>query len=404
MDELLHRFNPWWTEEFHTEAIPRDHYQRHLMTLMETRDVVLVTGLRRVGKTTLLHLTITELLEQVPPERVFYVSLDHMGLRDHNILEIVEEYRKIHRLRHNEHAYLFLDEVHIKEEFELQLKNLYDEGNTKVFASGSASLEIVMRSPHLTGRQRIVTVHPLDFKEYLAFNDVEVTPADTHLLKELAEDHVRFGGLPEYVRTRDMSYLQSVVDTVLWKDVAGRHEVRNREMLADMLALVAQSVGTRPSTRKISKVLGVSTETVSRTIQLFTEANLIHSIEKQGKVSERKASPKKMYLADTGLFSVLTEGVNLGSMVENAVYLALMRRDNVRYHYASGREVDFLSRGAAWESKYKTKLTEKDLGNIQRLKRPARRVVVTKDAEGREDGIELLPLWRFLTQESEAEG
>jgi predicted AAA+ superfamily ATPase len=200
-----------------------------------------------------------------------------------------------------------------------------------------------------------------------------------------------------------MNYLQSVVDTILWKDVAGRHEVRDRGMLVDMLALVAQSVGTRPSTRKISKVLGVSKETVSRTIHLFIEANLVHSIERHGKVSERKASPRKMYLADTGLFSVLTEDINLGSIVENAVYLALMRRDKVRYHFASGREVDFLSGGAAWESKYKTQLTDKDLGNIKRLRRPTRRVVVTKNAEGMEEGVELLPLWRFLTQEAETE-
>jgi predicted AAA+ superfamily ATPase len=167
---------------------------------------------------------------------------------------------------------------------------------------------------------------------------------------------------------------------------------------------VAQSVGSRPSTRKISKVLGVSKETVSRTIQLFTEANLVHSIERQGKVSERKASPKKIYLADTGLFSILTENVNLGSMVENAVYLALLRKDKVRYHFASGREVDFLSRGVAWESNYKTRLTDKDLGNIKRLRRPNRRVVVTKDAEGMEEGVELLPLWRFLSNQAEEEG
>ncbi len=404
MEELLHRFNPWWTEDFHTEAIPRQRYQRQLMSLVDTRDVVLVTGLRRVGKTTLLYLTIEKLLEKVPADRIFYVSLDHMGLRDHTILDIVEEYRRINRLKHDEHAYLFLDEVHLKEEFELQLKNLYDEGNTKVFASGSASLEITMRSPHLTGRQRLVPVHPLDFMEFLAFSEVEVSPADGHLLAELAEDHVKYGGIPEYVRTRDMSYLQSVVDTILWRDVAGRHEIRNREMLADMLALVAQGVGAPLSTRKISRVLGVSTETVSRTLDLFSEANLIHQIERQGKVSERKASPKKIYLADTGLFSILTEGVNLGSMAENAVYLALMRTGRVRYNLASGREVDFISRDTAWESKYKTRIAEKDLVNIKALKRPTKKVVITRDAEGSEDGIQLLPLWRFLTQEAEGKG
>ena len=401
---MLHRFNPWWTEDFHTPAIPRQHYQRQLMSLVDTRDVVLVTGLRRVGKTTLLYLTIERLLEKVPADRIFYVSLDHMGLRDHTILDIVEEYRRINRLKHDEVAYLFLDEVHFKEDFELQLKNLYDEGNTKIFASGSASLEITMRSPHLTGRQRLVPVHPLDFKEYLAFNEVEVSPADAHLLPELAEDHVRYGVMPEYVRTRDMSYLQSVLDTILWRDVAGRHEIRNREMLADMLALVAQGVGEPLSTRKISRVLGISTETVSRTLDLFVEANLIHLTEREGKVSERKISPKKMYLADTGLFSILTEGVNLGAMVENAVYLALMRTGRVRYNLASGREVDFISRNVAWESKYKSNISEADLVNLKGLKRPTKKIVITRDLEGRQEGIDLLPLWRFMMNETEGGG
>ena len=74
MDMLLQRFNPWWTEDFHTSAIPRQDYQQLLLSLAKTKDVVLVTGLRRVGKTTLLYLTIERLLEKVPAERLFYVS------------------------------------------------------------------------------------------------------------------------------------------------------------------------------------------------------------------------------------------------------------------------------------------------------------------------------------------
>jgi predicted AAA+ superfamily ATPase len=403
METLLRRFNPWWSGKFRTSARPRKHYQALLGSLVGTRDVVLITGLRRVGKTTLMHLIIEDLLEEVPADRVLYVSLDHLGLKERSILEIVEAFRTMNDLPHDEHVFLFLDEVHVKEDFELQLKNIYDEGRAKVFASGSASLEITMRAPFLTGRQRLVRVHPLSFGEFLAFSGVEVRPADQHLLVHLAEEYVLCGGLPEHVRTRDLGYLQSVVDTILYKDVAGRNHVRNREMLEDMLALVAQSAGTALSTRKVAKVLGITKESVSRVIDLFEEANLVHLVEKEGKVSERKASPRKVFLADTGLFSVLTEDINLGVIVENVVFLALMRTDRVRYHRRSGIEVDFVSRDIAWESKYKARITEKDLENIRALDGMKGKVVITRNTEGEEEDVKLVPLWKFLLTESEGE-
>jgi predicted AAA+ superfamily ATPase len=399
MEEILHRFNPWWEKSYEFPGIAREEYIKNLLDLRDAKDVVLITGLRRVGKTTLMRQLICKLLEVVNGKYIFYISLDNIALKKWSILEIVENFRRINHLRHDEFVYLFLDEVHFKEDYELQLKNLYDSGNAKVYASGSSSLDIIMKSPHLTGRQRIIRISPLDFKEYLRFVGKEISQADQHLYPALAEEYLKTGGMPEYVMTRDLNILQSMVYSILYRDIAGRYEIRNRENLLDILSLLAQSVGTPMSLRKISRVLGIPVEVVSKTLDLFIEANLLHIIEKEGKISERKASPRKIYLADTGLFSVLTENVNLGSMVENLVYLSLKKRGVVRYNRTSGWEVDFVLGKKAWEVKYKDMIQEKDLLGIKNLKNKKSRYVVTRKKEGEVEDIKLEPLWKFLLHE-----
>jgi len=114
MDDILHRFNPWWDSDFEFPGIARETYLTDLTNLQTTKDVVLVTGLRRVGKTTLLHQFIHQLLEQVEKNKIFYVSLDNLALKDHTIPDIIDTFRRICSLKHDEHAFLFLDEVIFK--------------------------------------------------------------------------------------------------------------------------------------------------------------------------------------------------------------------------------------------------------------------------------------------------
>ena len=398
MDDILHRFNPWWESDIEFPGIPRVTYLSKLEKLQKTKDVILLTGLRRVGKTTLLHQLIFRLLENIDRNRIFYVSLDNLALKDHTLLEIVDTFRRICSLRYNEYVFLFLDEIHFQKDYELQLKNLYDMGHCKIYASGSASLDIVMKSPYLTGRQRMIRLAPLSFGEYLKFVESELSMADKHLFPALASEYVRIGGMPEYVQTGDPNVLQSLIDSILYRDIAARHNIRNRENLKDILILVAQSVSSPISKRKISRVLGIKESTVSRILDLFVESNLIYLIEKEGKLSERKASPKKIYLADTGLFTVLTDRINLGAIVENLVYLTIAKTKNVRYQRFNGQEVDFVFDKRAFESKFKKDITSEDLLAIKTLRGYKSKTVITEDIEGKKEGIDLVPLWKFLLE------
>ena len=398
MEDILYRSNPWWTEEFRAPGIPRESYISRLLDLRDTRDVVLITGLRRVGKTTLIYQIIERLLEKESPERIFYVSTDSISLREYSILEIVEEYRRIHSLKHRDRVYLFFDEVHSKKDYELQLKNLYDMGEGKIYASGSSSLDITMKSPYLTGRQRLIRIYPFSFTEFLELRGERITPGDRHLCPRLAEEYMFTGGMPEYIRTGDLNYLQALLDTIIYRDIAGAHGVRNPGRLGDVLSMIAQSVGTPVSLRKISGVLGMSKDEVGRILEWFREANLIYAVEREGKVSERKTAPRKIYLADTGLFAVLTDRINVGAVAENLVYLILMKGGEIRYHRRDRREVDFVRKKDAWDSKYRAAITPDDLLPLKRLRGYENKTLITKNTEGEKDGIRLLPLWRLVAE------
>ena len=128
MEALLFRFNPWWESDNWPNFIQREGYLKNLLSLLDTRDIILLTGLRRTGKTTLMKMAIQALIRDygIKPSYIFYCSLDYYGLEHYSIMEIVEEFLKIQKISTSEKTFLFLDEVAYKENFSLQLKNLYD--------------------------------------------------------------------------------------------------------------------------------------------------------------------------------------------------------------------------------------------------------------------------------------
>ncbi len=109
MEEILYQYNPWWEDlVFNTEIIPRDRYLDRLIQYLDNKQIISLTGLRRVGKTTLMKLIIkTLILNGVSPKHILYVSLDDYLLHRNSIIEIINEYRKLHKLKVEEKIYLF---------------------------------------------------------------------------------------------------------------------------------------------------------------------------------------------------------------------------------------------------------------------------------------------------------
>ena len=341
--------------------LERKHIFGNLKNTLETRQVVILTGLRRVGKTTLMKQLINHLIgdQGIDPKLVFYVSLDDYLLTGSTIIEIIEEYRKINRVSFSEKVYLFLDEVTHQKDFELQLKNIYDQQNAKVYVSSSSASILKSKKSFLTGRNVVMEVLPLDFEEYLNFKGIKTKKSDKQLLEKYFEDFMQTGGMPEYVLTGDVEYLKELIDDVIQKDIAAFYGVKDVQILKDFFLLLMERSGKICSINKIAKILDISPDSARRYLQMFADAYLIFLVPRFGKTNERLLSAKKIYAADLGMRVYFTGFRDKGSLFENYVYLKI-KKCNPSYVYQDGFEIDFLTQGKTLiEVKYIAQMGEK---------------------------------------------
>jgi predicted AAA+ superfamily ATPase len=383
MEEIFYRYNPWWEGSYNPEGlVERELMLSSMKKHLHSRQIVLLTGLRRIGKTTLLKLFIKYLIEReaVTPNRIFYMSLGDYQLSKLTVLELIEEYRRIHKIKFNEKVFLFLDEVVYQKDFEIQLKNVYDSQNAKIYASSSSSSILKSRKSYLTGRNVILEVLPLDFREYLRFKKITISKSDAHLVDRYFEDFLRDGGIPEYILRSDVEYLKELVDDIIYKDIAAVYGIKNPQILKEFFLLLMEHSGKTASINKMAKILKISPDTAKRYFEMFSDTYLVYPVVRCGKTNERLLSPKKVYAADIGIRTFFTGFRDKGSLFENYVYLKI-RHMKPCYVYDEKTEINFLTeKKELVEVKYNSEMTVKQKILFDRIK-SAKKLVIRNISE-----------------------
>ncbi|VAW42743.1 hypothetical protein MNBD_CHLOROFLEXI01-3217 [hydrothermal vent metagenome] len=362
MQEILFQYNPWWEAEMpFVQYKPRDRYLNQLKQQLNQKQIQLIIGLRRVGKTTLLKLMIKELIQAgIEPKKILYVSLDDYLLKKSSIIDIVNEYRKLHKLKFEEKITLFFDEVTSKEQYHIHLKNLYDNHNCKIFASSSSTSLLRDKQATLTGRTITLELKPLDLDEYLQFKGIEIKKRDSHLLEAHFKEYIREGGMPENVLNPNRDYLMTLVDDIIQKDITAFHALKKPQLLRDYFVLLMERSGKQLSLNKISHILKISTDTASRYMGYFEETFLIHLLPRWGKTNAKIMSPKKIYASDLAFKYLIVGERDLGSYFENYVYLKLRNKQQIYYLQEQGSEIDFYTEDQLLvEVKYQAKMNPK---------------------------------------------
>ncbi|MCK4401220.1 ATP-binding protein [bacterium] len=362
MEELLYQYNPWWEEDYNLTGVQeREYYLKQLRLHIENKSILFLTGLRRVGKTTLIKLLIKELIDKkVDVKKILYVSLDDYILRKNNIIEIVEEYRKILKIGQKEKVYLFFDEVTYKNSYQQQLKNLYDHNNVKIIATSSSSSLLKDKKAYLTGRAIIIEVKPLDFEEYLSFKGISVKRKENYLLESYFKDYIREGGMPENVINPNREYLMNLIDDIIQKDITAYHGLKNHQIARDYFTLLMERSGKQLSINKIGNILKISPDTSRRYLNYFKETYLVQLLPRWGKTNETLLSAKKIYASDLGIKYLFVGDRDIGSYFENYIYLKLKNRKDLYYLYENGTEIDFITSDMILiESKYNSQMNAK---------------------------------------------
>ena len=362
MEELLYQYNPWWEQEFTLEnIIERLDYINFLKENIENKYIIFLTGLRRVGKTTLMKIIIKELLnKKVDEKNMLYISLDDYLLHNKNLFDILDEYKKIHKITFEEKIYVFFDEITYQENYHQQLKNLYDKFNIKIFATSSSSSLLRDKKAFLTGRSITLEVKPLDFEEYKLFKKIEVKKRDDILNESYFKDYMKEGGLPENVLNPNREYLMNLIDDIIQKDITAHHGLKNHQLMRDYYTLLMERSGKQLSINKIANILKISPDTARRYLNYFEETFLIHLLPRWGKKNEKLLSPKKIYACDLGIKYLFMGYRDLGSYFENYLYLKLRNKKEIYYLYEKGNEIDFYTADKILiESKYNLELNDK---------------------------------------------
>lgn len=360
--QVLRGFNKWWetgmiTADFAKKTKRFAYYDAKMSFEHEIRRHVILTGSRRVGKSTIMFQTIDDLIQKgVPSRNLLYVSFDHPILKMSEIDVILKAY--MNNMALDENIYLFFDEIQYASDWNGWLKTIYDSFPTyRVMATGSASPILSEKMPESgVGRWTQIRIPTLSFYEYLEIRGFTVPTVDTtigptslssmpltdlnRLMVELQplEKHfhryLMIGGFPEIAQTDDISYAQriireDVVDKVLKRDMVSLFNVRNIDELEKIFLYLCMYTGNIVEPTTIASSMEITRQTVVKYLNLLELANLIYigyPVEMSGK-GPLKAKPK-VYLADAAIRNavllkgeeVLADAEEMGMIVEAAVF------------------------------------------------------------------------------------
>ena len=341
-------------------VIPRDQYLQDLISFREKRVIKVVTGIRRCGKSTLFELYQDYLRSDgVAEEQIISVNLEdgeYSDIQDHKALfRLVQE-----RLSEKPMNYIFLDEVQLVPEFQKAVDALFIKKNCDVYITGSnAYLLSGELATLLSGRYVEIRMLPLSFKEYVSAR------SGNSSLEHLYQDYIHNSSFPyalELNRPRDIrQYLDGIYNSVIVKDIISRKRISDVEMLKSVARFLFDNIGNITSGKKIADTMTsagrkISVHTVENYLDALTESFIFYKTGRYDiKGKQYLKTGEKYYAADIGLrYHVLgTKRADIGHILENVIYLELLRRGYEVYIGKNGAaEVDFIAVGPEGEEYY----------------------------------------------------
>lgn len=416
MNRYLHLVNPWWKGKTFKTGIIRPKYLTDLENLFDQRLIQILTGLRRVGKSTIELQLIKSVIKNknIDPKNILLFSMEEPSLSSVPIIEIINEFRAEHEIKSNSKIYVFIDEIQFRNNWQQEVKSLYDTENIKFVLIGSSAILLSDKLSYLTGRYLKTQVFPLTFMEYLNFKKISTSLVDNFLTKKYLEEFLQDGGLPEYVLNKTDRYLETTVESILFKDLVSKFQLRNPKILSDMLYLLSDRVGTVSSSLKLSNILEINKDTILTYINYLHKTFITSELNNYSTSRNKEIyNPAKIYFDDTGICSKYSSKINTGALVENAVFNHLKintvnrLRIKLGYWYENKSEIDFvLSQGRETcliESKWISKIDEVNLLPLQKasqLLKSKKTLLITKDLKRKIKTdwgeIEAIPLYEFL--------
>lgn len=320
--------NPWWDERFNFSGIKNRKIYSEIRKFLESKQIIALTGLRRVGKTTLMRKAISDFLERgIEKENIFYFSFDEFY--ETRIREILEIYAELQEKDLKKEKFIFLlDEIQKVSKWQEQLKQIYDNfPKIKFVISGSESLFIKKRGTEsLAGRIYEFKVNLLDFQEYLDFREIDYGKLELNKKKIISElkNYLSSAGFPEMVLKENDErslYVKNIIDKVIDSDMSRVFDIKNTSEVRSVFNIIYNDPGQILEVGEIGKELGLNRNKVSYILDCLEKSFLIkkvYNFSNNARKVERKLKKYYSYLINPYLIET-----DFGKMFENFVAISL---------------------------------------------------------------------------------
>lgn len=354
---------------------------------MENDKVIVVTGMRRVGKTTLIE----HLYHNVTKKRKLYLDLEntlnqrYFAEIDYDKIKIIFDQLAIGR---EKEMIVFLDEAQNVKNLPSVVKYLADHYHIKFVLTGSASFYLKnLFSESLAGRKRLFEMFPLHFSEFLSYKNPslkkpqigdEISKNLYHIFEKYYSEYILYGGFPGVVvkdtHEEKMKELNDIFTSYFQNEIRLLSDFRKLEVVRSLILLIATRVGAKIDVSKISSELGISRITAEEYLS-FLEGTYFLSRAKSfsNNLDVSLRAHSRPYLTDVGFLTQIGN-VPLSVNLANSVYNLLQHAGEVFYYQnKSGTEIDFVVKSKEKTTAFEVK-TFADKNDVQRLKRLSKKL------------------------------
>ncbi|MCL5033566.1 MAG: ATP-binding protein [Bacteroidetes bacterium] len=399
---------------------PADLVQRDaeddLETLLKAKMPILITGVRRCGKSTLLKLLKMRL--KLRNTEAMYVNFNDerlVGFSTDNF-QMINDY--LQEQKYDSRAILFMDEIQETTNWEKWVDRIKDKRRVIITGSNSKLLSSEL-STIMTGRALTLRLYPFSFKEFLRARNVDASQIDIDRerqndVRSALKEYLEFGGFPKRTLTNENVILAELYESILYKDIVSKFGPRQVRSIKEMVHYVISNISKQLSTRTLSEVSAIKNlGTIKRILERLEEAFLVMTVPKYDySLRKQIQNPKKAYCVDNGI--VTTSGFrfsdNKGQLLENAVFVELKHRGHEIYYHSGKKECDFVTKAGtriteAMQVSYELTDENKDReikGLVEALDKYklSQGTIITFDQEeiistGRKK-VNVVPAWKWL--------
>lgn len=393
-----------------------------LSAYLSTSQIVVISGVRRCGKSTLL-LLIKEKLNLQESEFCYFNFDDERVIGD---VSILNEVYQLHLEQYRTEPIFFFDEIQLVPNWEKFVTRMYEQGR-KIFVTGSnAQLLSSEISSSLTGRNKVLELYPFSFVEYLdykkrSYSTNSLTTKQKSLLINDLNDYMEMGGFPIVIKEQDATIINSWFQDILYRDIVSRYRLSQVNELKQMALYLISNIGKPFSYNTLKLISGIkSLSSIKDYLDYFERSYMLFYLKKfDYSIKKQIANSKKAYTIDNLVANRMgfRFSENSGRLLENMVFIELKRRGKEIYYHAHKGECDFVIKDGldlteaiqvVYNLNHDT-LKRELFGLAEAMKTfdiPKGRIIIYQECKipiELPENVEIIPVWKWLMNDGMAD-